>query len=94
MVKFVKEKDTSPSNLPKSNSFQNDLVSYPSPIEKIEPFYISLLINGFKLSNCVIDSGASDNVMPTEVANALSLTLTKIFGRCFSMDNKQVPLIG
>lgn len=93
LVKFVKEKDTS-SNLPNSNSLQNNLVTFPSPVEKIEPFYISLLINGYKLSNCVINSGASDNVMPSKVVNALGLTLTKTFGRYFSMDNKQVPLIG
>lgn len=31
--------------------------------------------------------------MPSKVANSLGLTLTKTFGRCFSMDNKQVPLI-
>lgn len=60
---------------------------------RIEPCYISLLINGYKLSNNVIDSEASNNVMPTKVANALGLTLTKTFGKCFSMENKQVPLI-
>lgn len=94
LVKFVKEKNTTPSNLPKSNLLQNNLVASPSRVEKIEPFYISLLINGYKLSNYVIDSGASNNVMPSKVANSLGLTLTKTFGRCFSMDNKQVPLIG
>lgn len=94
LVKFVKEKDTIPSNLPKSNLLQNNLVTFPSPIEKIEPFYISLLINGYKLSNCVIDFEASYNVMPSKFANALGLNLTKTFGKCFSMDNKKVPLIG
>lgn len=94
LIKFIKEKDTTPNNLPNSNLLKNNLVNSPSPIEKMEPFYISLLINGYKLSNYVIDFGASDNVMPSKVANAFGLTLTKIFGRCFSMDNKQVPLIG
>lgn len=32
--------------------------------------------------------------MPAKFANALGLTLTNKFGRCFSMDNKKVPLIG
>lgn len=32
--------------------------------------------------------------MPVKVANALGLTLTKTFGKFFSMENKQVPLIG
>ena len=32
--------------------------------------------------------------MPAKVANALGLTLTKSFGNCYSMENKQVPLKG
>ena len=31
--------------------------------------------------------------MPTSVANALCLPLTKTFGRCYSMDAEQVPLL-
>jgi hypothetical protein len=58
------------------------------------PFYISLLLNGQKLSNCIINSGASDNIMPQPVAKALGLELTKTFGCFYSMDGKQVPLVG
>ncbi|KAH9307485.1 hypothetical protein KI387_035396, partial [Taxus chinensis] len=47
-----------------------------------------------KLSNCVIDSGALDNVMPTKVAHALGLTLTCTYGSCYSMESKEVPLVG
>ena len=32
--------------------------------------------------------------MPSSVAKALVLNLTKNFGKCYSMDGKQVPLIG
>ncbi|KAH9308697.1 hypothetical protein KI387_036608, partial [Taxus chinensis] len=60
----------------------------------IKPFYLSLLINGFKFSNCIIDAGASDNMMPEKVAHALGLTLTKSYRRCYFMKTKQVPLIG
>ncbi|KAH9296740.1 hypothetical protein KI387_044768, partial [Taxus chinensis] len=49
---------------------------------------------GHKLSNCVIDSGASDNVIPTKVAHALGLTLTRAFGSCYSMESRKVPLVG
>lgn len=39
--------------------------SEPVPvIEKPEPFYVSLFIHGHKLSNCIIDSRASDNITP------------------------------
>ena len=65
-----------------------------SPRQKPEPFYISLYINGCKLSNCIIDSGASDNVMPYSMAKALGLNLTKMHWRFYTMDSKQVPLLG
>ena len=65
-----------------------------SPGQNPEPFYISLYINGCKLSNCIIDLGTSDNVMPYSVAKALGLNLTKVHGRCYLMDSKQVPLLG
>ena len=32
--------------------------------------------------------------MPAPVAKVLGLDLTKMYGRCYSMDDKQVPLIG
>ena len=67
------------------------LANYPG--QKPKPFYISLYINGCKLSNCIIDLGASDNVMPFSIAKYLGLNLTKVHGRCYSMDAKQVPLL-
>lgn len=32
--------------------------------------------------------------MPSTVAKALGLSLTKSFGKCYSMDSKQIPLLG
>lgn len=46
---------------------------------KPEPFYVSLFINGNRLSNCIIDSGALDNVMLAPVAKALGFPLLEIF---------------
>lgn len=63
---------------------ESSQISDPKP----EPFYVSLFINGYKLNNCIIDSGASDNIMPSAVAKALGLPLTKTFGKCYSMDSK------
>ena len=79
-----------------SNFFdqEDSSVLATSPGQKPDPFYISLYINGYKLSNCIIDSRASDNVMPYFVSKALGLNLTKVHGRCYSMDVKQVPLLG
>lgn len=61
---------------------------------KPDPFYISLYIASCKLSNCIIDSSASDNVMPSKVAHALGLSLNKPNIKVFSMESKQVPLVG
>lgn len=60
---------------------------------KPNPFYVSLLLNGQNLRNCIIDSGASDNIMPFAIAKALGLDLTKTFGHCYSLDRKKVPLV-
>lgn len=62
--------------------------------DKPDPFYISLYIAGCKLRNCIIDSGASDNVMPSKVSHALGLSFNKPIGKVFLMESKQVLLVG
>ena len=73
-----------------SNLFdqEDSMVSVTFLGKKLGPFYVSLYINGCKLSNCIIDLGALDNVMPFTRAKALGLTLTKVHGRFYSMDAK------
>ena len=68
------------------------LATFPS--QKPEPFYVSLYVNGNKLSNCIIESWVLENVMPMSVGKSLGLPLTKTFGHYYSMDAKKVPLIG
>lgn len=68
------------------------LATFPS--QKLELFYVSLYINNYRLNNCIIESGALDNVMPYLIAKVLGLTITKAHGRCYSMDTKKVPLLG
>lgn len=85
---FVSERCTK-GNEATTNSVQKEIEE-----KKPNPFYISFLLNGQKLSNCIIDSGASDNIMPQPVAKALGLELTKKFGCCYAMDGKKVPLVG
>jgi hypothetical protein len=41
------------------------------------PFYISLNIHDKILQNCLMDSGASNNVMPKVVMDKLGLDITK-----------------
>lgn len=52
------------------------------------PFYVSLFVNGFRVNNCIIDLGASDNVMPIQIAKALGLEMTRTFVKYYSMDSK------
>lgn len=87
--------DESPSSGPLNDEepilpslFQEEYSSIlaTAPGHKLDSFYVSLFVNGHKLSNCIIDFGASDNVMPTSIAKALGMTLTKTFGWYYSMD--------
>lgn len=83
------------SSMPTPYLISNELNdSSPSFDPKTGPFYVSLFINGHKLSNCIIDFGTLDNIMPSTVAKDFSLSFTKIFGRFYSMDSKQIPLHG
>lgn len=60
-------------------------------VEKPSPFYVSMFIHGHRLSNCIPDSGASDNIMLATVAKAIDFPLTKTFGKFYVIDSKQVP---
>lgn len=60
-----KENETLTSNL---FDQEESTVLATFPGQKPKPFYISLYINGWKLSNCIIDSGASYNVILIFVA--------------------------
>ncbi len=39
----------------------------------VEPFFLSILVNGKTLRNCMIDFGASNIVMPFEIMKGLGL---------------------
>jgi hypothetical protein len=41
------------------------------------PFYLSLGMNGLRLNNCMLDSGASTNVMSLKVMEQLGLKMTQ-----------------
>lgn len=64
-----------------------------SNTDKVEPFYVSLLVREYVLKNCIIDSGAFDNVMSIKIAKALKLTMTPNSGSCYTMESKKVPIL-
>ncbi|HEX4852156.1 MAG TPA: reverse transcriptase-like protein, partial [Puia sp.] len=61
---------------------------------QVEPFYVSLVINGKIIRNCMLDSGASTNVMPLAIMQQAGLKIDKACGKCYAMDAREVPVIG
>ena len=60
----------------------------------VEPFFLSILVNGKTLKNCMIDSGASSTIMPFEIMKELGLKVDTTQGRCCAMDKREVIVIG
>jgi hypothetical protein len=63
-------------------------------VDEPPPFYISLLVNGLLLWNCMLDSGASTNVMTLEVMNELGLTVSRPYRNVQAMDSREVQVCG
>jgi hypothetical protein len=47
------------------------------PRDKVPPFYISLSNQYFKLHNCLVDSGNTNNIMPLSMMEALGMECMK-----------------
>jgi hypothetical protein len=62
---------------------------YASP-----PLYISLNVHDKILYNCLMDSGASHNVIPKVVMEELGLEITKPYQDLYSFDFKKVKCLG
>ena len=58
------------------------------------PFYISLNIHDKILHNCLLDSGASHNLMPKVVMDELDLSITKTYHDLLSFDSRKVKCLG
>jgi hypothetical protein len=62
--------------------------------EKNRHFYLSLLMNDFILHNCMIDSGASSNVMTKKVMEQLNLKISRHYHNICAMDSKTIQVHG
>ena len=51
------------------------------------PFYITLTIHEQMIHNCLLDSGASHNLMPKDVMEALGLSITKPYHDLYAFDS-------
>jgi ribonuclease HI len=58
------------------------------------PFYTSLNIHDKVLHNCLMDSGASHNLMPKTVMEELGLEITKAYHDLYSFDSRRVQCLG
>ena len=59
----------------------------------VEPFFLSTLVNGKTLRNCMIKSTKSNTVIPFEVMMELELKVDTPQNRCCSMDKREVTII-
>jgi hypothetical protein len=57
------------------------------------PFYTSLNIHDKVLHNCLMDSGASNNLMPKIVMEELGLEVTKAYHDFYSFDSRRVQCL-
>ena len=62
--------------------------------ESCPPFYISLNIHENIVHNCLLDLGASYNLMPKAVTDELGLNITKPYHDIFSFDSRKVKFPG
>ena len=62
--------------------------------EKNQPFYLSLLVNNKVLHNCMLDSGASSNVMTKKVMEQLNLRISSPYCNICAMDSKTIKVHG
>jgi hypothetical protein len=64
------------------------------PKDTVAPFFITLTIFDHLLHNCMLDSGASHNVMPKAIMDKLGLEVTRPYGDLYSFDSRRVKCIG
>ena len=58
------------------------------------PFSITLNIHDQMIHNCLLDYGASHNLMPKAVMKALGLSITKPYHDLYAFDSRAVKCLG
>ena len=58
--------------------------------DTVSPFYITLNVHDRLQHNCMLDSGASHNVMPKAIMDRLGLEITRPYGDLYSFDSRRV----
>jgi hypothetical protein len=78
LLRAIEEPSQSSVDRPPTVAYQDALVilqNWDRGNEKNQPFFLSLLVNNHILHNCMLDSGASSNVMTKKVMEQLNLRI-------------------
>jgi hypothetical protein len=59
----------------------------------VAPFYIMLTVHDHLLHNCMLDSGASHNLMPKVIMEKLGLKFTRPYRDLYSFDSRKVKCL-
>ena len=70
------------------------LQSLDSDNKDHQPFFITLMVNGYKLNNGMLDSGASTCVMTKRVMEQLNLRVCRSYYNICAMDSKKIEVHG
>jgi hypothetical protein len=62
--------------------------------DPVAPFYITLTVHDHLLHNCMLDSGASHNLMPKVIMEKLGLEITRPYRDLYSFDSRKVKCLG
>jgi len=62
--------------------------------EIVPPFYVTPKTNDSMLYNCMLDSGASHNLMPKYIMDDLKLDITRSYHDLYTFDSERVPYLG
>jgi hypothetical protein len=80
-----------------SNPKQHQNISTVIPKGKVPPFYIIIENHDVVIHNCLIDIGATNNIMPLSIMEAFGMSCTKNFENresIYAIDSRNVPTYG
>jgi hypothetical protein len=72
----------------------NTITTDKKPRSSVPPFLLTFEIYNKNLHNCLVESGASSNVMPLSVCKKLNSTPTKNDTHIIQLDRTEVKVIG
>lgn len=90
----VTQREEKPNNEPKDEEIVLKSMNCYVGNEDHLPFYVSLIVNDRLLHNCMLDSGASSNVMTKKVMEQLNLRVSRPYHNICSMDSKRIEVCG